>query len=420
MRLQRSFVRTTRPRAFVVLLMAMVLVSGVSLVAQAREVAASGPSTYASEVLADAPVAYFRLGDAGAAITDNSGHSHTGTASGAVAFGVPGALAGDTDTAASFGGGAIKTSIIQAGATAYSMEAWVKTTSTDLLALLTNRRPDGTPDKGLAMFIGPAWSGAGPGSVTFAVNGDNVLIGAFTAATVNDGAWHHIVGVFNGAGLVTPSQFTIYIDGIAQIATTAITYDLGYYTGPASTPLVGDPTGTSIGTLFGHYNFDGSMDEIAIYDHALSAARVAAHYEASVAPVACAAGSFSSTGNAPCTAAPAGSYVDVGGALEATLCAPGSYQSQEGSVSCDLAPVDSYVAVAGATTVTLCPVGTTTNGQVGQTDCSPIRQVVTSADQCKKGGWHALTDLSGRRFKNQGDCVSYVATAGRNRGALAP
>jgi hypothetical protein len=33
---------------------------------------------------------------------------------------------------------------------------------------------------------------------------------------------------------------------------------------------------------------------------------------------------------------------------------------------------------------------------------------------CKKGGWKALTDESGRSFKNQGDCVSYVATGGRN------
>jgi hypothetical protein len=33
---------------------------------------------------------------------------------------------------------------------------------------------------------------------------------------------------------------------------------------------------------------------------------------------------------------------------------------------------------------------------------------------CKKGGWRTLTDMFGTPFKNQGDCVSYLATNGRN------
>ena len=34
----------------------------------------------------------------------------------------------------------------------------------------------------------------------------------------------------------------------------------------------------------------------------------------------------------------------------------------------------------------------------------------TSVDQCKKGGWLTYGDM----FKNQGDCVSFVVTEGRN------
>jgi DNA-binding beta-propeller fold protein YncE len=40
---------------------------------------------------------------------------------------------------------------------------------------------------------------------------------------------------------------------------------------------------------------------------------------------------------------------------------------------------------------------------------SPLPRVPTSKDQCKDGGWR---DYPG--FKNQGDCVSFVATGGRN------
>jgi hypothetical protein len=38
----------------------------------------------------------------------------------------------------------------------------------------------------------------------------------------------------------------------------------------------------------------------------------------------------------------------------------------------------------------------------------------TSTDQCKHGGWQGLFDSNGTLFKNQGDCVSFVATGGTN------
>lgn len=38
-----------------------------------------------------------------------------------------------------------------------------------------------------------------------------------------------------------------------------------------------------------------------------------------------------------------------------------------------------------------------------------------SKGDCKKGGWQSLTDDEGTPFKNQGDCVSYVATGGTNK-----
>jgi len=36
-------------------------------------------------------------------------------------------------------------------------------------------------------------------------------------------------------------------------------------------------------------------------------------------------------------------------------------------------------------------------------------------DACKNGGWQSLTDNAGTPFKNQGDCVSYDATGGKNK-----
>ena len=39
---------------------------------------------------------------------------------------------------------------------------------------------------------------------------------------------------------------------------------------------------------------------------------------------------------------------------------------------------------------------------------------------CKLGGWTTLRDGAGNMFKNQGDCVSYHATGGKNLGSLRP
>lgn len=46
-----------------------------------------------------------------------------------------------------------------------------------------------------------------------------------------------------------------------------------------------------------------------------------------------------------------------------------------------------------------------------------FNNVPTSSDQCKKNGWQSKNDANGTKFKNQGDCVSYVATGGRNTAA---
>lgn len=126
----------------------------------------------------------------------------------------------------------------------------------------------------------------------------------------------------------------------------------------------------------------------------------------------CAPGSYSSTGNQPCTPAPPGSFVASPGATSATPCRAGTFQPSAGQPSCLLAPVGSYVSTIGAASATACPTGTTTTtpGATSIADCQvPTR---TTADQCKHGGWRHLADKNGTAFKNQGDCVSYVATGG--------
>ena len=118
----------------------------------------------------------------------------------------------------------------------------------------------------------------------------------------------------------------------------------------------------------------------------------------------CDPGSYSATGNAPCTPAPAGSYVagtgntaatpcptgtfsdSLGasactpaspgfyasgtGNASATQCAPGSYSTAAGASSCTPADKGSYAAGPGATSESPCPAGTF-SAVTGSASCSP-------------------------------------------------
>ena len=56
-------------------------------------------------------------------------------------------------------------------------------------------------------------------------------------------------------------------------------------------------------------------------------------------------------------------------------------------------------------------------GSLATDESATLVQVPQTKDDCKNGGWKNFTDDKGNAFKNQGDCVSYVATKGKNLGS---
>jgi hypothetical protein len=89
-------------------------------------------------------------------------------------------------------------------------------------------------------------------------------------------------------------------------------------------------------------------------------------------PVAapCAAGTYSATGNEPCTPAAAGYFVATVGATSPEACPSGSYSSQSGSIACTPAPAGSYAPGPGASGPLLCVAGTY-SAVVGSATCTP-------------------------------------------------
>ncbi len=81
---------------------------------------------------------------------------------------------------------------------------------------------------------------------------------------------------------------------------------------------------------------------------------------------------------------------------------------------------ETYSFLATGTSTTLSFISTTPGPFGPALDDVVVTETVPTKDDCKNGGWRTMIDGAGNHFKNQGDCVSYFATKGRNPGALPP
>jgi choice-of-anchor C domain-containing protein len=82
--------------------------------------------------------------------------------------------------------------------------------------------------------------------------------------------------------------------------------------------------------------------------------------------------------------------------------------------------VESYSFFATTTSTTLSFASTTPGAFGPALDNVVVTEAVPTKSDCKQGGWQAMVDTAGNQFKNQGDCVSFFATGGKNLGALPP
>ena len=156
---------------------------------------------------------------------------------------------GYIDKAAVFNGSSSYISIPQGslpvGASARTVSMWINTTQTTL-AELYGYGIDGN-NLYYAVNINAA---AGKIGTAFYANDHN-----FTASVI-DGAWHHIVSVYDG------NTVEMYVDGQSVGNATA---------GAVNTSAAGSPK-------IGKYNYTGSIDQVRIFDRALDDGEVTALY----------------------------------------------------------------------------------------------------------------------------------------------
>jgi len=213
---------------------------------------------YVEEVRADAPVAYWRLGETGGDAKDEQA-KFPGQYMGAGDVGVAGAIRGDTNTAADFQGGTI--SFADAfgfeGRAAFSVEMWVMPAVVDDNYRHFYRKvTSGALRTGHLMWV-QTEGYAFERNVNQADDGGGVQDAVIRPAGLPVGAWSYIVATYDG--------------------TTMRTYVNGVEAGMASSTASLTATGTAFVLGEGYL---GKMDEVAIYPRALPADRIRTHYKA--------------------------------------------------------------------------------------------------------------------------------------------
>ena len=219
-------------------------------------------STYVSNVLADSPSVFYRLGDGStASMADSSGHGANGTYSAAnTTLGVAGPLIGDATSAVTTGAnnqgvGTSTDSVLPSYNSARTVEAWVNTTQNSSGMTLVSWGVPGT-NTAMAAYVYPT---------AIALDGynDNKIFP--TPYATNDGLWHLVTLTYDG------TTIRAYLDGL-PIGTS-------HFTGVLNTLPGGLNVGLSVWNSAQFY--DSTIADVAVYPSALSAARVLAHFNAS-------------------------------------------------------------------------------------------------------------------------------------------
>jgi len=222
--------------------------------------AVTGPSdVYRAEVLLDAPVLYWRCAEASGTVAgDDSGNGYVGTSGfGATPpFGTDPALNLDGATDIRRAAGA---ELGKVGTTNQAVELWTKYTGTALQCLAALRAGGSNFDESLLLIANLTTVGA----VELLHANQGV---ESNSTTINDGQWHHIVGVVRG------TTAEIWIDGVLDKSATISHGGAG-----ANNEF------NAANNYGGSQQLTGSIDEVALYLNAVPAAsRIEAHYAASM------------------------------------------------------------------------------------------------------------------------------------------
>lgn len=236
--------------------------SGFALGARARLSFNVRSDAYQDNIIATPDLqAYWRLGEqSGTTAVDTSGNGFDGTYSGTLTLGAEGAppVRGD-DTGVLIDAGRVLIGDVLDQTSSFSLECWCKpnaiafANAVDGAALI--HKDDGSSNGSWSLTLNN-------GICTFLLRGSNPETLA-TSAIFGKGKWYHVVAVLDAS----LGDWRIYVNNVLAAQDTI---------GPVQADIAALLTlGNSAGATM---PFDGILDEVAIYDRALTADEVSEHY----------------------------------------------------------------------------------------------------------------------------------------------
>jgi hypothetical protein len=217
--------------------------------------------SYSSTILADSPIRYYRLGETSGTIANDSGsQAQNGTINAGVTLKAAPVILYDSDMAMTFNGSStsyisLPTTGLPSGSQPWTLEAWARFSSTP------------------SSFTTVVGFGSNAGHLEqanlMAMSDLSVLLTAYFGdiqsppGVMSLNAPNHLVGTYDGAST------WLYVNG--QLVAGPVPYALNVtlawaYIGASNSPLTNFIT--------------GDIDEVAIYNTALSPTRIQAHYAA--------------------------------------------------------------------------------------------------------------------------------------------
>ncbi|MCS7303546.1 MAG: LamG domain-containing protein [Thermoguttaceae bacterium] len=231
----------------------------IAALASGQRSPASWNTYYSTTIMKDRPIAYWRLNEtSGNKVYDQTINNHVGTISGSVVLGRPGASQLDADPCVEFAGGSISFPTVTGLSRNFSVEFWIN--------------PDTRSNWNQVIGAG-AWN-------------------QFTFHTTSDGSIYCGIDYGPGNQRFTPSElgpntlelnkwqhfvFTFAEDSPGASSGQARFYKNGVLLASKQMPVAQSWTKFEL-----YSSLDGLVDEVAIYDYALSAEQVRLHYLAAV------------------------------------------------------------------------------------------------------------------------------------------
>ncbi|HEY4330691.1 MAG TPA: LamG-like jellyroll fold domain-containing protein [Phycisphaerae bacterium] len=143
----------------------------------------------------------------------------------------------------------------------FTVVAWIKTTSTNFEVEVSKHHSNSPDGYYLATNHDPAFN-YGALNKSWFYDSTSASGVAISTKTINDGAWHQVVGVYTAG-----STISHYVDGVFQssnTATTIVANDAPFMIGGYLLNATSSPTG----------QYNGLVDDVQLYDTALTQSQI--------------------------------------------------------------------------------------------------------------------------------------------------